>query len=77
MREIVSDSSHMTIAKQVLDGLNLTILPGQKVALVGTSGSGKSTVIKLIQRLYDVDSGEVSKKSYFSVSTCMYQGYQL
>ncbi len=43
----------------VLDGLDLRFEPGEKVALVGVSGSGKSTVTKLIARLYDVTHGAV------------------
>lgn len=43
----------------ILKKLNLNIKAGETVALVGTSGCGKSTVIQLIQRLYDTDSGEV------------------
>lgn len=38
---------------------SLTIKPGEKVALVGYSGSGKSSFVKLVQRLYDVDEGEI------------------
>ncbi|KAK3736374.1 hypothetical protein QZH41_006151 [Actinostola sp. cb2023] len=41
----------------VLNGLNLLIKEGQTVALVGESGCGKSTTIKLIQRFYDPESG--------------------
>ncbi len=43
----------------LFDGLNVTIRPGEKIALVGPSGSGKSSFVKLIQRLYDVDAGEI------------------
>src|SRR5882762_5634220 len=43
----------------VLTGLNLEIRKGEKIALVGRSGSGKSTVTKLIARLYDVNKGVV------------------
>ncbi|OLY83107.1 Multidrug resistance protein 1B, partial [Smittium mucronatum] len=44
---------------KALDGFTMKIKPGQKVALVGHSGCGKSTTIGLIQRFYDVDSGSV------------------
>ncbi len=43
----------------VLHDLDLHILPGQTVALVGPTGAGKSTLAKLIARLYDPDSGQV------------------
>lgn len=41
------------------EDFNLVIKPGEKVGLVGKSGSGKSTFVKLLQRLYDVDKGEI------------------
>ncbi|XP_050514648.1 ATP-dependent translocase ABCB1-like isoform X1 [Diabrotica virgifera virgifera] len=44
----------------ILKGLSLNIKSGDTVALVGSSGCGKSTVIQLLQRLYDADSGEVT-----------------
>ncbi|HEY9294039.1 MAG TPA: ABC transporter ATP-binding protein [Microlunatus sp.] len=45
--------------EEVLHGLDLRIEPGQLVALVGSSGAGKSTTAQLLPRLYDVDSGTV------------------
>lgn len=45
--------------EEVLHGLDLRIEPGQLVALVGSSGAGKSTTAQLLPRLYDVDSGAV------------------
>ncbi|KAJ1555502.1 hypothetical protein HK405_001296, partial [Cladochytrium tenue] len=45
---------------QVLKDFSLRILPGQTVALVGASGSGKSTIVKLLERFYDPDSGNVT-----------------
>ena len=44
---------------QILKGLNLTVQSGHTVALVGESGCGKSTVVKLLQRFYDPSSGQV------------------
>lgn len=43
----------------VLQGVNLKIRDGERMALVGQSGAGKSTVIELISRFYDVQEGEV------------------
>ena len=42
---------------QVLQGLNLHVNSGQKFALVGASGGGKSTIVSLIQRFYDPQVG--------------------
>ena len=43
----------------ILQGLSLSIKPGKTVALVGTSGSGKSTVLSLIERFYDLQYGTI------------------
>ena len=48
-----------TKEKQVLYDFNLEVKSGQKVALVGSTGSGKTTVVNLLMRFYDVDSGEI------------------
>lgn len=48
-----------TNGKPVYENLNLTILPGEKVGLVGLSGSGKSTLVHLLLRLYDVSNGRI------------------
>ncbi|CAN5845307.1 ABC transporter ATP-binding protein [soil metagenome] len=44
---------------EVLHGISFTAQPGQMIALVGSSGAGKSTIASLLSRLYDVDSGAV------------------
>jgi ATP-binding cassette subfamily B protein len=43
----------------VLDGFNLVVQPGEAVALVGATGSGKTTVAKLLPRFYDLDAGRI------------------
>ena len=45
--------------EKVLDKVSLRILPGQTVGIIGSTGSGKSTLVSMIPRLYDVDEGEV------------------
>lgn len=45
--------------RSIYNGLDIDIRPGERVGLVGHSGSGKSTFVKLIQRLYDVQSGRI------------------
>jgi subfamily B ATP-binding cassette protein MsbA len=44
---------------EAITGLSFTVLPGQKVALVGPSGAGKTTIINLLCRLYDIQHGEI------------------
>lgn len=51
---------HYGQTKSVIEDLSLTIQPGEKVGIVGPSGAGKSTMVNLLLRLYDVESGVVS-----------------
>ena len=59
--EIRFEDVHFTYAggTQVFRGLNLTIHPGQRVGLVGFSGSGKSTFLNLVLRLFDIQRGRI------------------
>ncbi|QIC62492.1 ABC transporter ATP-binding protein [Acinetobacter schindleri] len=45
--------------KNVIDGLNLTIRPGEKIGVVGRSGAGKSTLIQLLLNFYRIDQGHI------------------
>jgi len=45
--------------KNVIDGLNLTIRPGEKIGVVGRSGAGKSTLIQLLLNFYRIDQGRI------------------
>ena len=47
-------------AEPVLDGFDLRVRPGESVALVGATGSGKTTVARLIPRFYDVEAGRIT-----------------
>ncbi|MGC9396223.1 MAG: ABC transporter ATP-binding protein [Anaerolineae bacterium] len=50
--------------RKVLDRISLDAQPGQIIALLGTTGSGKSTIINLIPRFYDVTEGRITLDSY-------------
>ncbi len=45
--------------QEVLKGINFKVNPGETVAIVGATGAGKSTIISLITRLYDINSGKI------------------
>lgn len=58
---IVIDNLHFAYAEDTtLDGISITADPGQRIALVGPSGGGKSTLISLIPRLYDIQKGRIT-----------------
>ncbi|NYB31147.1 ABC transporter ATP-binding protein [Pantoea agglomerans] len=45
--------------RQVINGFNLDIKPGEKIGLIGPSGAGKSTLVNLLLRLYDLNAGRI------------------
>lgn len=48
-----------TPGKEIIHGFNAHVRPGQKVAIVGPTGAGKTTLVNLLMRFYEVDSGEI------------------
>lgn len=59
--EVVFDNVHFSyvLDKKLITGFNLHVKPGQRVAIVGPTGCGKTTVINLVMRFYDVGSGSI------------------
>ncbi len=56
---VQSDTGENARAGEAISGVSFTIAPGETVALVGQTGAGKSTIVKLIARFYDVTGGAV------------------
>ncbi len=48
-----------TVGRRVLEDISLDIKPGENVAIIGATGSGKSSIVNLIPRFYDADEGEI------------------
>lgn len=46
--------------RKLIEGLNLSVKPGQSIAIVGPTGCGKTTIINLLMRFYDVNSGSIT-----------------
>ena len=73
--------------KLILDDISFVIEKGQKISIVGLNGAGKSTIVKLICRLYKPDSGKIlingkdihdySYKEYLSCISAVFQDYKL
>jgi ATP-binding cassette subfamily B protein len=59
--DVVFDDVHFAYAGSVeaLSGVNLAVIPGETLAIVGETGAGKSTLVKLVTRYYDVTGGAV------------------
>jgi ABC-type multidrug transport system fused ATPase/permease subunit len=49
----------------ILRGLDISAKPGQMVALVGSSGCGKSTTVSIVERFYDAEAGDVVRIIFF------------
>ena len=69
LKELIDVSGNVNISdvdfsyskdKELIRNLSLDVKPGQRVAIVGPTGSGKSTIINLLMRFYDVDGGRIS-----------------
>lgn len=74
-------------SKNILNDLNLTIHKGEKIAIVGTNGAGKSTIVKLISGLFYPDQGEIlingipttsfSQPAYFDMFSTVFQDFNV
>ncbi len=77
--EIEFDNVHFTYPTrpdiEILKGISFKVPAGQKVALVGPSGAGKSTIVQLILKFYDIQSGtiEVDGRSIYAMDTTAYR----
>lgn len=62
--------------KKLIQNLNVSVRPGQKVAIVGPTGCGKSTLINLLMRFYDVNSGDIKMtgKSIYEITRSSMRG---
>ena len=63
-----------TPEKTVIHNFSCNVKPGQKVAIVGPTGAGKTTMVKLLMRFYDVDAGEISLNGH-NVRSALREGF--
>ncbi len=73
--------------KEIISKLNLTLSPGEKLAIVGLNGAGKTTLVKLLCGLYDPDEGrillngidirEFDRREYYRLFSAVFQEYSL
>ena len=59
--EVIFDGMAFSYSKKepLIENLNLSVRPGQRVAIVGPTGAGKTTIVNLLMRFYDADSGRI------------------
>lgn len=62
--ELRDVSFSYTKENPLISGFHLSVKPGQRIAIVGPTGCGKTTLINLLMRFYDVDSGEIRVSGY-------------
>lgn len=73
--------------KNTLNNINMSVRPGEKIAIVGENGAGKTTFVKLLMRLYDVTDGSIcyggndiktfTTKDYRNIFGAVFQDYQI
>lgn len=73
--------------KKIIDGMNLTVKPGEKIAIVGLNGAGKTTLIKLITGLLDPDGGRIllngvdikkfNRAEYYRLFSAVFQHFNM
>ncbi|MGV9004284.1 ABC transporter ATP-binding protein [Flavobacterium sp.] len=63
---IILENVHFSYIKdeEVLKGINLEVKAGETIAIVGSTGAGKSTIINLLNRFYEIDSGKITIDNY-------------
>ena len=59
-RVVFEDVCFSQEGKEIIHDMNLTVEPGQKVAVVGPTGSGKTTIANILMRFYELDSGRIT-----------------